>query len=142
MPGFGKGGRRGDQRESEMDPKEISQGMRNAAETTLVKAKEAVDRYMKEATRVFSTVDTTAQATQASARDVTHKAVAYAEANITAAFDHAQKLLHAQDPQEFLRLQQSYLEKQAEALGTQIRELGSSISSAASAATGRAKSES
>src|SRR5262245_39433119 len=125
-----------------MDPNDISQGMRNAAETTLVKAKEAVDRYMKEATRVFTTVDTTAQATQASARDVTQKAVSYAEANITAAFDLAQKLLHAQDPQEFLRLQQSYLQKQAEAVGTQMRELGTAVANAASAATGKAKSES
>jgi phasin len=122
-----------------MDPKDISQGMRNAAETTLAKAKEAVDRYMKEATRVFTTVDTTAQATQAGARDVTQQAVSYAEANIAAAFEHAQKLLHAQDPQEFLRLQQSYLQKQAEALGTQIRELGTSVASAASAATEKAK---
>ena len=124
-----------------MDPNEISQGMRSAAETTLVKAKEAVDRYMKEATRVFTTVDTTAQATQASARDVTQKAVSYAEANITAAFEHAQKLLRAQDPQEFLKLQQGFIEKQAEALGTQIRELGTAVTSAASAATGKAKTK-
>jgi phasin len=114
-----------------MDPNEISQGMRSAAETTLAKAKEAVDRYMKEATRVFSTVDTTAQVTQSSARDVTQKAVSYAEANITAAFDFAQQVLQAKDPQEFLRLQQGFLEKQAEAFGSQMRELGTAVTSAA-----------
>jgi phasin len=121
-----------------MDPKfsnEISQGMRSAAETTLSKAKEAVDRYMKEATRVFATVDSTAQATQASARDMTQKAVGYAEANITAAFDFAQSLLQAKDPQEFLKLQQSFLQKQAESLGTQMRELGTAVTNAASEAT-------
>jgi hypothetical protein len=111
---------------------EMSQGMRSAAETTLAKAKEAVDRYMKEATRVFSTVDTTAQATQASARDMTQKAVSYAEANIAAAFEHAQQLLRAEDPQEFLKLQQSFLARQAEALGNQMRELGNAVASAAS----------
>jgi hypothetical protein len=123
-----------------MDPKfssEISQGMRSAAETTLAKAKEALDRYMQEATRALSAVDTTAQATQASARDVTQKAVSYAEANIGAAFEHAQQLLRAQDPQEFLRLQQSFLARQAEALGMQMRELGSAVASAASHAASK-----
>ena len=121
-----------------MDPKAtsdaISQGMRSAAETTLAKAKEALDRYMKEATRVFTTVNSTAQAAQASTRDMAQKAVSYAEANITAAFEHAQQLLRAHDPQEFLKLQQSFLEKQAESLGTQMRELGTAVTNAASAA--------
>jgi hypothetical protein len=90
---------------------------------------------MKEATRVFSTVDSTTQATQASARDMTQKAVGYAEANITAAFDFAQSLLRAKDPQEFQKLQQSFLEKQAESLGTQMRELGTAVTNAASEAT-------
>jgi len=121
-----------------MDPKfsndAMSQGMRSAAETTLAKAKEAVDRYMKEATRVFATVDSTAQATQASARDMTQKAVGYAEANLAAAFDFAQQLLRAQDPQEFLRLQQSFMEKQADSLGAQLRELGAAVTQAASSA--------
>ena len=123
-----------------MDPKfpnEISQGMRSAAETTLAKAREAVERYMQEATRVFSKVDSTAQTAQASARDATHKAVGYAEANITAAFDFAQALLKAQNPQEFLKLQQSFLEKQAESVGAQMRELGSTVASAASGAANK-----
>jgi phasin len=124
-----------------MDPNDISQGMRSAAETTLAKAKEAVDRYMNEANRVFATVDTAAQASQANARDVTQKAVAYAEANITAAFDLAQKLLHARDPQEFLKLQQSFIEKQAEALGSQMRELGSAVAGAASGAAGNTRTK-
>ena len=128
-----------------MDPKfspeAISQGVRSAAETTLAKAKEAVDQYMKEATRVFSTVDSTAQATQASARDMTQKAVSYAEANITAAFDFAQQLLRAKDPQEFLKLQQSFVEKQAESLGGQLREIGSAVTSAASSLAAKAQAK-
>jgi len=128
-----------------MDPKfspeAMSQGIRNAAETTLAKAKEAVDQYMKEATRVFSAVDSTAQATQAGARDMTHKAVGYAEANLSAAFDFAQQLLHAKDPQEFLKLQQAFVQKQAESLGTQMRELGSAAASAASSVAEKAKAK-
>lgn len=121
-----------------MEPKysteAMSQGMRNAAETTLAKAQEAVTQYMKEATRVFSAVDSSAQATQAGARDVTQKAVTYAETNIAAAFDFARQLLNAKDPQEFLKVQQGFVQKQAESLGAQIREMGSSVAGAASSA--------
>lgn len=128
-----------------MEPKysteAMSQGMRNAAETTLEKAQEAVTRYMHEATKVFSAVDSTAQATQAGARDVTQKAVNYAENNIAAAFDFARQLLHAKDPQEFLKLQQSFVQKQAESLGTQIREMGSAVAGTASRAASRATSD-
>jgi hypothetical protein len=127
-----------------MEPKysteAMSQGMRNAAETTLAKAQEAVIQYMKEATRVFSAVDSSAQATQAGARDMTQKAVNYAETNIAAAFDFARQLLNAKDPQEFLKVQQGFVQKQAESLGAQIREMGSSVAGAASSAASRAAS--
>jgi phasin len=127
-----------------MEPKysteAMSQGMRNAAETTLAKAQEAVTQYMKEATRVFSAVDSSAQATQAGARDMTQKAVNYAETNIAAAFDFARQLLNAKDPQEFLKVQQGFVQKQAESLGAQIREMGSSVAGAASSAASRAAS--
>ncbi|MBV8447037.1 MAG: phasin family protein [Hyphomicrobiales bacterium] len=128
-----------------MEPKysteAMSQGVRNAAETTLEKAREAVTRYMKEATKVFSAVESTAQATQAGARDVTQKAVNYAETNIAAAFEFARQLLHARDPQEFLKLQQSFVQKQAESLGAQVREMGTTVAGAASRAASRATSE-
>jgi phasin len=126
-------------RESRMDPKYSTEAMRNAAENTLAKAQEAVSEYMKEATRVFSAVDSTAQATQAGARDMTRKAVGYAETNIAAAFDLARQLLHAKDPQEFLKLQQGFVQKQAESLGAQIREMGSTAAAAASDAATKAK---
>ena len=128
-----------------MEPKysteAMSQGVRNAAETTLAKAQEAVTQYMKEATRVFSAVESTAQATQAGARDMTQKAVGYAETNIAAAFDFARQLLHAKDPQEFLKLQQGFVQKQAESLGAQIREMESTVAGTASRAASHATSE-
>ncbi|SDR60514.1 Phasin protein [Rhizobiales bacterium GAS191] len=115
----------------------MSQGMRTAAETTLAKAKEAVDQYMKEATRVFAAADTTAQATQAGARDMTQKAVSNAEANIAAAFDFAAQLVKAKDPQEFLKLQQAFVKQQAENLGAQMREMGSAVANVAAKAKGK-----
>jgi len=115
----------------------MSHGMRSAAETTLAKAKEAVDQYMKEATRMFAAAETTAQATQAGARDMTQKAVSHAEANIAAAFDFAAQLIKAKDPQEFLKLQQAFAKQQAEKLGTQMRELGTAVADVAAKAQGK-----
>ena len=50
--------------------------------------------------------------------------LAYTERNVNAAFDLAQKLVKAKDPQEALALQSEYLKAQLEALQTQARELG------------------
>jgi phasin len=120
-------------------PEAMSQTMRSAAETTLTKAQEAVDQYMKEASRVFATVEATADATRTGAHDLTKKAVGHAEANIAAAFDLAKQLLKARDPQEFFKLQQSFARKQAESLGAQMREMGSAVANAATSAAAKDK---
>jgi hypothetical protein len=132
------------QREDQMaeqffSPEAMSQAMRKAAETTLVKAKEAVDQYMMEASRVFTSVEETADATRAGGRDVAKKAVGYAEANIAAAFEFAKELLNAKDAQEFLKLQQSFVQKQAENFGNQMREMSSAVTDSAARATGKTR---
>jgi hypothetical protein len=132
------------QREDQMaeqffSPEAMSLAMRNAAETTLVKAKEAVDQYMKEASRVFSSVEETAQATRAGGHDVAKKAVSYAETNIAAAFEFAKELLNAKDAQEFLKLQQGFVQKQAEILGNQMREMSSAVANSAASATAKTR---
>ena len=44
-----------------------------------------------------------------------------------AAFDHAQKLIHAKDPQEMLAHQSEYVKKQLAALEEQAKELGTAV---------------
>ena len=56
------------------------------------------------------------------------KAVAFAEANVAAGFDLAQKLLQAKDPQEMGAVYQNYLKEQMEKMNAQFRELGSAMS--------------
>jgi phasin family protein len=46
---------------------------------------------------------------------------------VNAAFDLAQKLVHAKDPQEAFALQSEYLKKQIESLQGQAKELGAII---------------
>ena len=112
----------------------VSDEMRNMAETNILKAKEAVEEFMKEASRAYEKVDASVQAARSSARDMNQMASEYAEANVNAAFDFAQKLVRARDPQEIVALQQRFLKAQVEQLNNQVRELGGAAIEAAKAA--------
>lgn len=52
--------------------------------------------------------------------------MAYAEKNMTATFEFAQKLLLAKHPADVMRLQSEFLSRQMHALSTQAQDLGQS----------------
>ena len=56
--------------------------------------------------------------------------MSYAEANMKAAFDHAQKLVHAKDLQEGSQLQSEYLKAQMANLQEQAKEIGTTVQKA------------
>ena len=107
---------------------EQAEKMREMAQTTLDKAKEAVSKYMTESQKLREKADSGVRATYSSAKEMNDKAVAFAEANVAAGFDLAQRLLAAKDPQEMGVVYQSYLKEQMEKMNTQFRELGSALS--------------
>ncbi|HEX2137182.1 MAG TPA: TIGR01841 family phasin [Microvirga sp.] len=102
----------------------VPESMRHMAETSLAQAKRAVEEYMAAAQRAMSAIEGSAQVAQAGARDVSRRAVGYAEQNVTAAFDFAERLVRAQDLRELISLQQEFLRTQMERFGAQMRELG------------------
>jgi phasin len=61
------------------------------------------------------------------AKDVGVKAFSFAEANVNAAFDLAQKLVKAKDPQEVFQLQAEFVKSQFEAIQEQTKELGAAF---------------
>ena len=101
-----------------------AQNVRQAAETTLSQAKQAVDQYMREATRLYGAVEASAEAAQSGAREINRKAIGFAETNVNAAFDFAQRLVRAKDPKEIVQLQQEFLKRQVEQINSQMKELG------------------
>jgi hypothetical protein len=115
--------------ESAMSEKinEQAEKMREMAQTTLDKAKEAVSKYMTESQKLREKADSGVRATYSTAKEMNEKAVAFAEANVVAGFELAQKLLHAKDPQEMGAVYQSHLKEQMEKMNAQFRELASSI---------------
>ena len=72
-----------------------------------------------------------AETARKGARDVTEKAMTFAERNMASAFAFAQDLVRARDLQEVLRLQADYIRRQMETMTEQARELGESTSKAA-----------
>ena len=98
--------------------------MREMAQTTLDKAKDAVSKYIVESQKMRAKVDSSVQASYSSAKDMNEKAVAFAEANVVAGFELAERLLQAKDPQEMGAVYQSHLKEQMEKMNAQFRELG------------------
>jgi hypothetical protein len=107
---------------------EQAEKMREMAQTTLDKAKDAVSKYMAESQKLREKADSGVRATYSTAKEMNDKAVAFAEANVVAGFDLAQKLLRAKDPQEMGAIYQNYLKEQMEKMNAQFRELGSAMS--------------
>ena len=107
---------------------EQTEKMREMAQTTLDKAKEAVSKYMTDSHKLREKADSGVRATYSSAKEMNDKAAAFAEANVVAGFELAQRLLAAKDPQEMGAVYQSYLKEQMEKMNAQFRELGSAMS--------------
>jgi phasin len=63
--------------------------------------------------------------------DQTKTLRSYAERNVAAAFEYADKLIHAKDFQELMRIQTEFVQKQMQALGEQTKELGETAAKSA-----------
>ena len=105
--------------------------LRQAAETTIAQAKQAVDQYIRTAADLYEKMESSAEAAQAGARDVKQKTFRFAEDNINATFDFAQQLVQARTPQDFVALQQGFLQQQLDRLKSQAQEIGTATSKAA-----------
>jgi hypothetical protein len=110
---------------------EQAEKMREMAQATLDKAKDAVSKYIAESQKMREKADSGVRASYSSAKDMNEKAVAFAEANVVSGFELAQQLLHAKDPQEISSVYQTFLKEQMEKMNAQFRELGSAVTNPA-----------
>jgi phasin len=112
------------------NPYDIPTEMRDFADRSVSQARKAFETFMGAIRKTTGTVDGATSTAQVTAKDVTGKAVAFAEKNVSAAFDLAEKLVHAKDVQEVMQLQAEYLRTQLEAIQTQAKELGETMQKA------------
>ncbi len=114
------------------NPYEVPTEIRDFAERSVHQARKAFEGFIGAVHKTAETVDTSGVSVQAGAKDVASKAVTYAETNVSAAFDLAEKLVRAKDVQEVFALQSEYLKAQFESLQSQTKELGEAVVKASS----------
>ena len=110
---------------------EIPPEMRNMAEQSVVQARQAFDSFMNAAQQAAAKLEQQTAAAQAGAKGASEKMMGYAERNVAAAFDFAQRLARAKDLQEMAQIQQEFLKSQMQTLSEQAKELGQGAAQAA-----------
>ena len=112
-------------------PFEIPPEMLAFAERSVEQAKFAFDKFLDAAQSTMSTFESQTNVAQVGAREVTQKIREFAEQNVAAVFDHAQKLAQAKDAQALLTLHGEFIQSQMQMLSEQARALGEVASKAA-----------
>jgi phasin len=104
--------------------------MRAFAEQSVQNAQKAFDQLMSATQRAVSTFEGQATTARSSVLGLHHKVLGFSERNVAAAFEFAQRLLHARDGEEVVRLHAEFVKAQVQALTEQARELTQHAASA------------
>lgn len=115
-------------------PYEVPTEMREFAERSVEQARKAFDGFIGAAQKAAETAHGSAETARANSHDVTRKAITYAETNVAAAFDLAQKLVKSKDLTEVMQHQSEFLKAQMAALQTQLKEMGAAAQDVATKA--------
>jgi len=110
---------------------EIPQEMRTMAEASFDQARKAFEKFVASAQATAGSLEERNATVRAGARDISSKAIAYAETNVQASLDYAQSLLKAKDLTEVMRLHSEYVQAQMRALAQQATEMGQIVGKAA-----------
>jgi phasin len=126
-----------------MDKKnyEIPTEMRDFAEKSVEQARKAFEGFVGAAQRSVATSEAAAAKAQTQVKEYGHKAFAFAETNVNAAFDLAQRLVRAKDVQEVMQLQSEFMKSQMQSMQTQAQEFGSAMQAQAKELTAMAQSQ-
>jgi phasin len=103
---------------------EIPPELRAFTEKSVEQARQALDGFISAAHRTVSTLEGHAENTRNDVRNLGEKAVTFAERNIASSFEFAQKVVHAKDVEDMLKLHADYVKAQMQTLAEQAKELG------------------
>jgi phasin len=115
----------------ETDRFEIPKEMRTMAEASFEQARKAFETFIGSAQLTAEAMGGRGDAARANAKDVSAKAIAFAEKNVQASLAYAQQLIHAKDLTEVMRLHTEYVQAQMRALAEQASEMGQAVTRAA-----------
>jgi phasin len=110
---------------------EIPKDVRSMADAGFDQARKTFEKFLAGAQATAGSLEERGATARASAKDVTAKAMTYAEKNVQASLDHAQSLLHAKDLGDVMRLHAEYVQSQMRSLAEQASEMGQIVGRAA-----------
>ena len=100
--------------------------IRAFVEQSVAHARNTFDGFIQAANKAMGQFEGQAAAARSGANEIAHKSMAYAEQNMAATFEFAEKLMRSKDPAEVMRLQTEFLGRQMQTLSSQVQELGQS----------------
>jgi phasin len=115
------------------NPFEIPGDMRAFTERSVQQARVAFDTFISAAQQAMTTFEGQAAAMRRGSDDMRDRAMAFAEQNVSASFEFAQRLVRAKDVEELVRLQTEFVQSQIAALSEQAKELGEAAGNSAGA---------
>jgi phasin len=110
---------------------EIPKEMRSMAEASFEQARKAFDNFVASAQQTAAKIEGQGATVRAGAKDISSKAISYAEKNLQASLDYAQQLLHARDLAEVMRLHSEFVQSQMRSLAEQASDMGQTVARAA-----------
>ena len=110
---------------------EIPKEMRSMAEASFEQARKTFEKFVASAQAAAGSLEERNATVRAGAKDVSQKAIAYAEKTVQASLDYAQSLLKAKDVTDVMRLHSEYVQGQMRSLAEQASEMGQIVSKAA-----------
>ena len=90
--------------EDQQDRFEMPKEMRSMAEASFDQARKGFEQFVAGAQQTTGSIEERGATVRAGAKDISAKAISYAEQNVQASLDYAQALLHAKDLTEVMRL--------------------------------------
>ena len=110
---------------------EIPKEMRSMAEASFDQARNTFEKFLTSAQQAAGSIEDRGATVRAGAKDISSKAIAYAEKNVQASLNFAQSLLKARELTEVMRLHSEYVQGQMRSLAEQASEMGQIVSRAA-----------
>ncbi len=109
---------------------EVPAEIRNFAASSVAQARQAFAKVIEATNQAIGQAEKSPIPIPANVKELNAKAIGFADANVKAAFDLADKLVQAKDAQEAVSLQTEYLKAQLASLQEQAKEMGAAMMSA------------
>lgn len=103
---------------------EMPKDMQAMAEAGFEQARKTFEKFIASAQAAAGSIEERNESVRTGARDVSQRAIAYAEKNVQASLDHAQALVKAKDIGEVMRLHAEYIQTQMRLMAEQAAEMG------------------